>query len=94
MNDSNLDSFQTTHFLVIVWNLVRIKLQKLKEVKWKTEFDDLPIGWKIVNKTIWILGTGGFIFDSFRQVASLTDLKIAYNLYTYKLFLNILLFVL
>lgn len=33
-------------------------LRKLKEVKWKTAYDDLSIGWKVVNKTIWILGTG------------------------------------
>lgn len=53
-----------------------VLLRKLKEVKWKTEFDDLTIGWKIVNKTIWLLGTGRNILAIvFASIASFIFLE-------------------
>lgn len=32
--------------------------QKLKEIKWKRRFKDLPLQLKILKKTLWVFGTG------------------------------------
>jgi hypothetical protein len=42
-----------------------IDFQKLKTLKWKRDYDDMPCWQKAFFQFIWFVGTGDYVSDQF-----------------------------
>jgi len=62
IHSDNLCCVSSRCLLIIGGDLVSsffiVFFQKIKEFPWKTKWEDMSLKQKILNKTIWFLGTG------------------------------------